>query len=65
MKSHNTSSMSSNSNEGSANGGSAHLTSMNRGQFQKDIYGSSQFTEADVLACMSEVEKEDAGKYEI
>ena len=54
--------MSSHSNEGSANGGSAHLTSMNRGEFPKGLYGSTQFTEADVLACMSEVEKEDAGK---
>ena len=56
--------MSSHSNEGSANGGSAHLTSMNTGEFPKGLYGSTQFTEADVLACMSEVEKEDAGKNE-
>ena len=54
--------MSSHSNEGSANGGSTHLTSLNRGEFQKGIYGSPQFTEADVLACMSEVEKEVEGK---
>ena len=57
--------MSSHSTEGSANGGSAPLTSMNRGEFQKGLYGSTQFTEADVLACMSELEKEDAGKNEI
>ena len=57
--------MSSHSTEGSANGGSAHLTSINRGEFQKGLYGSTQFTEADVLACMSELEKEDAGKNEI
>lgn len=63
IKSHNTSSMSSHSNEGSADCGSTRLTSMNRGEFQKGLYGSPQFTEADVLACMSEIEKDEGKKY--
>ena len=63
IKSHNTSSMSSHSNEGSADCGSTRLTSMNRGEFQKGLYGSPQFTEADVLACMSEIEKDEGMKY--
>ena len=61
-KCHNTSSMSSHSNEGSAEGSANRITSDNTGDFQAGIYGPPQFTEADVLACMSEVENQDEGK---
>ena len=61
-KNHNTSSMSSHSNEGSADGNTNHRTSLSRGEFQTGIYGPPQFTEADVLACMTEAEKEDEGR---
>ena len=57
--------MSSHSNEGSADGSSNRLTSRSRGEFYTGIYGPPQFTEADVLACMSEVEKEEEGKRDI
>ena len=57
--------MSSHSNEGSADGSSSRITSLNRGEFQAGIYGPPQFTEADVLACMSEAEKEEEGKKHI
>ena len=54
--------MSSHSNEGSADGNTNHRTSLSRGEFQTGIYGPPQFTEADVLACMTEAEKEDEGR---
>ena len=54
--------MSSHSNEGSADGSSSRIMSLNRGEFQTGIYGPPQFTEADILACMSEAEKEEEGK---
>ena len=54
---HNTSSVSSQSGgEGSADGSATHIPSSHAGELQVAIYGPPQFTEADVLACMGEVE---------
>ena len=51
--------MSSHSNEGSGDGSTNRIS---RGEFQKGIYGPPQFTEADVLACLSEAEREEQGR---
>ena len=59
---HNTSSVSSQSGgEGSADGSATHITSSHAGELQVAIYGPPQFTEADVLSCMSEVEIQTEG----